>query len=135
MPDPVVNIPVAHFEEMAAAPLKIAQIEAADMMRRGDVAGANQRIADGVAKSAAMRAQVLTQQQAAPAQPAAPTVNERPAAAPGLDVPGFVQNPRTAGEAMMARAWRANQEKKAAEAGRDPRRDPTLPFFLGRSQR
>jgi hypothetical protein len=133
MPDQLINIPAAHFEELAAAPLKLAQAEAEDMLRRGDVVGANRKISEGVARSAGIRAQALARQAAAPPAPApAAPPAPAPAAPPAPEVPRFVQNPRNAGEAMMADRWQRQQQQRAAEGAGSPTTNMRLPMGLGR---
>jgi hypothetical protein len=134
MPDPtVVNIPIAHFEEIAAAPLRLAQAEAAEMLRRGDAAGANARIAEGVAKSAAMRAQVLATQQAAPPPP--PAAPQQTAPPPPVD-PRAHLDARFGHLTPFQRGLMPSELRAAAvldarlAAGGNPMRDPSLPFAL-----
>lgn len=84
----LVNVPAAEFERIAAAPMTLARLDADDLLRRGNVAGASARLEAGLAESAAIRAQAMGGQPApvAPAavQPVAPT----PAVAPPLASPG-----------------------------------------------
>jgi hypothetical protein len=109
----VVNIPLAEFDRLAETPTRLAQLEAAELLKRGDTAGATARIAAGVAQSTAIRAQAQ-----APPAPAAVA----PAVQPALDPP-----PRNLGEAMI----RHYRERQAALVRNDdPRRDMGQPFGL-----
>jgi hypothetical protein len=112
MPE-LVNIPVSAYQELAKAPLRLAELEAAEMVRRGDVAGAIRHLSVAAEQSAAQRAQVA--QQVAPPATVQPTTPAAPAAPIAPEPPAFVTNPRTMGEQVMARAWQANQERRTAE--------------------
>jgi hypothetical protein len=112
MSDQIVGVPKEVFDQIAAAPLRLAQIEAADMMRRGDTAGANARIAAGVAQSAAIHAQAAA---SAPPAPAAPAPAPPPPPAP-----------RNLSEAFIARY----RQQQALLPSGDPRQDMSLPFGL-----
>lgn len=96
MSDQLVNIPRERFEELAAAPLRLSQVEAARLMQAGDVDGANRRLAQGVSESAAIRSQFGGQQPAtlpttpaaaAPVVPPAAPVPGAPLASPGTPPP------------------------------------------------
>jgi hypothetical protein len=123
MPDPTstVSVPQEEFDKMASVPLRLAQLEAAQMVRAGDVAGANARIAAGVAESAAFRSQAVAQ---AAAQQQA---QQQPAQAQQQPVPAPPQAPRNASEALI-------QHLKASAASQiregDPRRDMRQSYGL-----
>ena len=51
-----VNVPRERWEQLLAAPLRLAELQAADLFKAGDVAGAVQRLRDGAAQQEAMRA-------------------------------------------------------------------------------
>jgi hypothetical protein len=125
MPDQMVNVPLEHFNRLVAAPLELAKAEAGELLRRGDTAGANARIAQGIEQSASLRTQALAQQHAAP--PAA-----APLAAPGTPAPHPVPAPRNVSEAMI----REHRERQAARTpGGDPRMDMSVPFGMRPSRR
>lgn len=84
----LVNIPAADFERIASAPTALARLEAGDLLRRGDIAGASARLEAGIAESASIRASVQAgQAQPAVAQPAATAPAASPAPSP-LAAPG-----------------------------------------------
>lgn len=96
MSDQLVNIPMERFEELAAAPLRLAQVDAARLMQAGDLAGANRAIAAGISQSTAIRSQFGGQQAATvppspvaaapPASPVSPAPGA-PLASPGTPPP------------------------------------------------
>jgi hypothetical protein len=121
MPDPtLVNVPREAFERMATAPLELARLEAAEFLRRGDTAGANAKITEGVAQSAAIRAQAAAQQQAQ--QQPAPA--QQPAAQPP---PQALPAPRNASEYMIQRYKEHQASLVRAE---DPRLDMRQSYGL-----
>lgn len=145
MSDQVVNIPRERFEELASAPIQLAQMEAARMVGAGDVAGANRRIAEGVAQSAAMRAQLATQQPAAqspvvqPATPAAPTASAgAPLAAPGSPIPHVAPIPtepmhgENLGQFYIRRGSALRQAAQVAADGQLALSDLSRPMGLRR---
>lgn len=125
MSEQVVNIPRERFEEMASAPLRIAQMDANKLMQAGDVAGANRRLAEGVAESAAIRSQIVPQSAAtSPANPAAPAaapVPVSPLASPGTPPPHVPAIPaeQLPGESLGAFYVRRGQAIRQAAQGVD----------------
>lgn len=123
----LVNVPLDKAQEMASAPLRIAEIEAAAILRSGDVVGANHRIAEGVQQSAAMHAQIAAAQQAPPVvqqpAPATPAQTVPPAlATPGSPPPHPMAQP---GMPYLLRAHVA-----ARQATGDPTSNMALPMGL-----
>jgi hypothetical protein len=137
----LVNVPMSAVEKMLSAPLELARLDAARMVQAGDTAGASRRIAEGVAESTALRAQIA-QQQAAPApaiQPATPSASAAPTAplaAPGTPpphgpiIPTEMEPGENMGQFYIRRATAARQ----AAAAPDGRFDLSRPLGL-RSRR
>lgn len=131
----LINVPLSEAQKMAAAPLELARLQAAELIQAGDVAGANRAIAEGIAQSASFQAQIqVSPQQAAlgAVQPPAPAAITAPVAP---ELPRFVSSPRTMGEEMMARAWRSNQERRTAEDAGAAMTDLSRPMGLRPSRR
>src|SRR5262249_32193844 len=130
----LVQIPRERFEELANAPLLLANAEAAEMLGRGDARGASQRIAAGVAQAAEIRAQYLPQQSAAPAAPAAPpspqpTDEEKVRAILDARLAGFSPFQKSMMPPQIRRDLieRARQDAGVAT---DPRFDMSRPFLM-----
>lgn len=142
MSENVVNIPRERFEQLASAPLQLAQMEAADMVRRGDVLGATRHLQAAVEQDAARRAQIAQQQPAAPPavqQPAAPPPTAPAAPVPPLAAPGTppphasvaIPTEMEPGETMgQFYVRRGAAVRQAAAAAPDGRFDLGLPFGL-----
>lgn len=132
-----VNIPREQFEEIAAAPLRIAQMDANRLMQAGDVAGANRRLAEGVAESTAIRSQIVAQSAPAPpAHPAAPAAAPAPVAllaAPGTPPPVTappVPTEQLADESLGAFFIRRGVAQRQAAQSLDGRLDLSRPMGL-----
>jgi hypothetical protein len=139
------NIPRERFEELAFAPIRLAQAEAVRMLQADDLAGAESRIAEGVAQSTAIRAQLHAQQQAAapavvpptapagPIAPTAPTAPASPLAAPGTPMHAYVALPieQAPDESLgMFYLRRGGAIRQATAAAPDGRFELTRPFGL-----
>ena len=113
-----VNVPRERWEQLLAAPLRLAELQAADLFKAGDVAGAVQRLRDGAAQQEAMRA-------AATIQPPAPS------SAPPQPRQREATEPQTMGERVVAHM----QARALDKSQTDPRTDLSRPFGLGPAAR
>jgi hypothetical protein len=112
-----IQIPAARLEEFAAIPVRLAELEAAELVKRGDTAGAVRRLQEGLAQQAAARAAV----QPVPA----------PLAAPGSPVSHKIPVVQAQGESLGA-FWtrRGAALHQAGQAAGDGTRDLSLPMGL-----
>jgi hypothetical protein len=124
---------------MAAAPLRIAQIEAAQMTRAGDIAGANRRLAEGVRQSAAIRSQAIAPQQPAPPPTTGPLA--APGTPPPVPSPLEILEKRFGHLTAFQKSMIPGPARESAimeariAAGANPMLDASLPFGLGARRR